>query len=77
LNIAYQSPTDSVVSVVSDSYTFFSPAWLLTSWCEKHHIYRSFQLDRIQTLTLRKGTFEDKIWLWPAIFDRKKPPRCR
>lgn len=39
---------------------FFSPVWLLASWCEKREDFRNFRLDRIQSLTLSEETFEDE-----------------
>jgi len=39
---------------------FFSPVWLLTSWCDKREDFRNFRLDRIQTLRLCDETFEDE-----------------
>jgi len=39
---------------------FFSPIWLLTSWCEKREDFRNFRLDRIQNLTLGENTFENE-----------------
>ena len=39
---------------------FFSPVWLLVSWCEKRNDFRSFRLDRIQTITFCAEIFEDE-----------------
>ena len=39
---------------------FFSPVWLLTSWCEKRADFRNFRLDRIRSLTLLGETFIDE-----------------
>ncbi|BCL71825.1 helix-turn-helix, type 11 [Vibrio nigripulchritudo ATCC 27043] len=38
---------------------FFSPVWLLASWCEKREDFRHFRLDRIQEMTLTEHFFED------------------
>lgn len=40
---------------------FFSPVWLLTSWCEKRHDFRHFRLDRIQALQQCDDTFDDEV----------------
>lgn len=39
---------------------FFSPVWLLTSWCEKRQDFRNFRLDRIKTLQPCEDTFENE-----------------
>jgi predicted DNA-binding transcriptional regulator YafY len=39
---------------------FFSPVWLLVSWCEKRKDFRHFRLDRIRTLQHCEETFEDE-----------------
>ncbi len=39
---------------------FFSPVWLLASWCEKRDDFRNFRLDRIQSLTLCEEVFDDE-----------------
>ena len=39
---------------------FFSPVWLLTSWCEERNDFRSFRLDRIDQLTPCDEHFEDE-----------------
>lgn len=39
---------------------FFSPVWLLASWCDKREDFRNFRLDRIQSLTLCEEIFEDE-----------------
>ncbi|MBL4670899.1 MAG: YafY family transcriptional regulator [Arenicella sp.] len=39
---------------------FFSPVWLLASWCEKRDDFRNFRLDRIQSLTICEDTFSDE-----------------
>ena len=39
---------------------FFSPVWLLASWCEKRNDFRNFRLDRIQNLILCDDVFEDE-----------------
>ncbi|MGI1677814.1 MAG: YafY family transcriptional regulator [Cellvibrionaceae bacterium] len=38
---------------------FFSPVWLLVSWCEKRQDFRSFRLDRIRSVEYREETFKD------------------
>lgn len=38
---------------------FFSPVWLLASWCEKRQSFRNFRLDRIKTLIVSEEVFED------------------
>lgn len=38
---------------------FFSPVWLLASWCEKRNDFRNFRLDRMQSLTAYDDTFDD------------------
>ncbi|MCF6322678.1 MAG: YafY family transcriptional regulator [Rhizobiaceae bacterium] len=40
---------------------FFSPLWLLASWCEKRNDFRNFRLDRIQTMKTCEETFGDEI----------------
>lgn len=39
---------------------FFSPVWLLASWCEKRDDFRNFRLDRIRSLTVCEEIFEDE-----------------
>lgn len=39
---------------------FFSPVWLLASWCEKRESFRNFRLDRIQGLTICEEIFDDE-----------------
>lgn len=39
---------------------FFSPVWLLVSWCEKRKDFRHFRLDRIQSMVLSDDYFEDE-----------------
>ena len=39
---------------------FFSPVWLLATWCEKREDFRNFRLDRIRTLELTEDMFEDE-----------------
>ena len=39
---------------------FFSPAWLLASWCEKRNDFRHFRLDRIHTMRYCEDTFDDE-----------------
>lgn len=39
---------------------FFSPVWLLTSWCEKRNDFRHFRLDRIRTLEYCDERFDDE-----------------
>jgi len=38
---------------------FFSPVWLLASWCEKRQDFRNFRLDRISSLNCCEEIFED------------------
>ncbi|MFQ3244231.1 MAG: putative DNA-binding transcriptional regulator YafY [Arenicella sp.] len=38
---------------------FFSPVWLLASWCEKRNDFRNFRLDRIQGWRICEDIFED------------------
>lgn len=39
---------------------FFSPVWLLVSWCEKRQDFRNFRLDRIRTLQYCEENFDDE-----------------
>jgi len=39
---------------------FFSPVWLLTSWCEKRQDFRHFRLDRIASLEQTEDVFDDE-----------------
>ncbi len=39
---------------------FFSPVWLLVSWCEMREDFRNFRLDRIHVLEYCDETFEDE-----------------
>ena len=39
---------------------FFSPVWLLASWCEKRKDFRHFRLDRIRTLQYCEEIFNDE-----------------
>lgn len=39
---------------------FFSPVWLLTSWCEKRKDFRNFRLDRMRSLHYCEETFDDE-----------------
>jgi predicted DNA-binding transcriptional regulator YafY len=39
---------------------FFSPVWLLASWCEKREDFRNFRLDRIRTLEYEEEYFEEE-----------------
>ena len=39
---------------------FFSPVWLLASWCEKRSDFRNFRLDRMQSLTVCDEIFSDE-----------------
>lgn len=39
---------------------FFSPVWVLASWCEKRKDFRNFRLDRIQTLQISDRPFKDE-----------------
>jgi len=39
---------------------FFSPVWVLASWCEKRKDFRNFRLDRIQTLQSSDRPFDDE-----------------
>ncbi len=39
---------------------FFSPVWVLASWCEKRKDFRHFRLDRIRTLQYCEDTFDDE-----------------
>lgn len=39
---------------------FFSPVWLLASWCEKRKDFRNFRLDRIVSLDYCEETFNDE-----------------
>lgn len=39
---------------------FFSPVWLLTSWCEKRNNFRHFRIDRIKKLTVLEEIFKDE-----------------
>lgn len=39
---------------------FFSPVWLLASWCEKREDFRHFRLDRIRTMQYDGSTFDDE-----------------
>lgn len=39
---------------------FYSPVWLLVSWCEKRQDFRHFRLDRIRSLHCQDETFEDE-----------------
>jgi predicted DNA-binding transcriptional regulator YafY len=38
---------------------FFSPGWLVASWCEKRNDFRNFRLDRIKMMELSDDIFED------------------
>lgn len=38
---------------------FFSPVWLLATWCEKRADFRNFRIDRIKNLTLCEESFDD------------------
>lgn len=38
---------------------FFSPVWLLVSWCEKRQDFRNFRLDRIGTMQVLEDQFAD------------------
>lgn len=38
---------------------FFSPVWLLASWCEKREDFRNFRLDRIRDLQYCEEKFSD------------------
>jgi len=39
---------------------FFSPVWLLASWCEKRKDFRHFRLDRIRSLQYSEEKFIDE-----------------
>lgn len=39
---------------------FFSPVWLLTSWCELRDDFRNFRLDRIRILEPEDSQFDDE-----------------
>lgn len=39
---------------------FFSPVWLLLSWCEMRNDFRNFRLDRIIDLTILDGRYEEE-----------------
>ena len=39
---------------------FFSPVWLLTSWCEKREDFRHFRLDRIKAVQYTEDVFADE-----------------
>ena len=39
---------------------FFSPFWLLLTWCEKRRDFRNFRLDRIEKLTVLSEHFKDE-----------------
>lgn len=39
---------------------FFSPVWVLVSWCEKREDFRNFRLDRIEELHHLEVSFEDE-----------------
>lgn len=39
---------------------FFSPVWLLVSWCEKRQDFRNFRLDRIANMKISQDRFEDE-----------------
>jgi len=39
---------------------FFSPIWLLLTWCEKRNEFRNFRLDRIEELTILDEHFKDE-----------------
>jgi predicted DNA-binding transcriptional regulator YafY len=40
---------------------FFSPVWLLLSWCEMRNDFRNFRLDRIIDLDVSDETFKDEV----------------
>jgi len=39
---------------------FFSPVWLLASWCEKRKDFRNFRLDRIEKIVVSEDFFDDQ-----------------
>lgn len=39
---------------------FFSPVWLLASWCEKRKDFRHFRLDRIRAMEHSQETFKEE-----------------
>ena len=39
---------------------FFSPVWLLLSWCEMREDFRNFRVDRIHNLTVIKERFKNE-----------------
>lgn len=51
---------------------FFSPVWLLTSWCEKRKDFRNFRLDRISAIDYCDEKFEDEADKNLKAFMKKK-----
>jgi predicted DNA-binding transcriptional regulator YafY len=39
---------------------FFSPAWLISGWCEMRDDFRNFRLDRIQDMKITEERFRDE-----------------
>ncbi|MFS9599292.1 helix-turn-helix transcriptional regulator, partial [Klebsiella variicola] len=39
---------------------FWGPVWTLAAWCELREDFRSFRVDRIETLELLEAKFRDE-----------------
>ena len=62
LSIRYSDAGESLTTrtVRPLCVSFFSPEWLLTGWCELRADFRSFRIDRIQTLDVLSDRFADE-----------------
>lgn len=62
IRIDYSTETNKVTSRTLRPLAlfFFSPVWVLASWCEKRKDFRHFRLDRIRSLEFSEETFEDE-----------------
>lgn len=60
--ITYKDETEQHTSRIVRplGLVFFSPVWLLASWCEKRNDFRNFRLDRILTHRISDDVFEDE-----------------
>lgn len=62
LNFTYQDAEGDITTrcVRPLCLMFFSPFWLLLTWCEKRNDFRNFRLDRIKQLTILGEHFKDE-----------------
>ncbi|KQV88310.1 MULTISPECIES: helix-turn-helix transcriptional regulator [unclassified Roseateles] len=51
---------------------FWGPVWTLAAWCELRNDFRSFRVDRVETLEVLEETFRDEAGKTLADMNRKR-----